>query len=318
MTVWTCATCAIEHADTAAPPAICGICADERQFVPPGGQRWTTRQELESAGHRITVRELEDDLYAVDCEPRLGIGQRGLLLRTRHGNLLWEPPGFIDAAGVAAIAALGGIAVIAASHPHLIGSSIQWSHAFGGAPVYVAAADQEWIRRPDAVIRLWTGSCDLLPGVRMHQCGGHFAGSSVIHWHDDDDDDGRHDSDGGWHDGGDGDGGRHYGGDGDGGRHDSGNGDSGPHGGGRPGVLLTGDTIAVGADRKSVNAMRSYVNNIPLSEPAVRRILDTVMPLEFDRIYSAFARIDSAAHDVVDMSLRRYIRWIRGEADAGA
>lgn len=271
MTVWTCATCAIEHADTAEPPAVCAICTDERQFVPAGGQKWTRREELAAAGHRITVQELETDLYAIDCEPRLGIGQRGLLVCTRHGNLLWEPPGFIDDAGVAAIGALGGIDVITASHPHLTGASIQWSHAFGRVPVYVAAADQEWIRRPDPVIRLWDVQCDLLPGVRMHQCGGHFPGSSVVHWSNDDDD--------------------------------------------RRGALLTGDTVAIGADRTSVNAMRSYVNNIPLSERSLRRVLDTVMPLDFDRIYSAFGSIGSDARPMVDRSLRRYVRWIRGELD---
>ncbi|MBG0740106.1 hydrolase [Paeniglutamicibacter antarcticus] len=270
MTIWTCATCAIEHPDTDTPPVSCEICTDERQFVPAGGQRWTTREELAATAHRITVHELEPDLYAVECVPRLGIGQRGLLLCTRDGNLLWEPPGFIDDAGVEAVRALGGIAVITASHPHLTGSSIQWSHAFGGAPVYVASADQEWIRRSDPVIRLWDTSCRLLAGLSMLQCGGHFAGSSMVHW---------------------------------------------PDGAGGQGALLTGDTIAIGADRKSVNVMRSFVNNIPLPERAVRRILDTAAPLGFDRIYSAFGLIESGAGLIVDRSLHRYIRWIRGEAE---
>ncbi|MCY0905600.1 hydrolase [Arthrobacter sp. H14-L1] len=270
MTIWTCATCAIEHPDSQTPPVSCEICADDRQFVPAGGQRWTTREELATAGHRITVRELEPDLYAVECAPRLGIGQRGLLLRTGHGNLLWEPPGFIDDAGVEAVRALGGVAVISSSHPHLTGSSIQWSHAFGGAPVYIAAADQKWIRRPDPVIRLWDAGCELLPGLSMLQCGGHFAGSSIVNW---------------------------------------------PDGAGGQGALLTGDTIAIGADRKSVNVMRSFVNNIPLPERAVRRILDVATPLEFDRIYSAFGLIAAGAGPIVDGSLQRYIHWIRGEVE---
>ncbi len=270
MTVWTCATCAIEHPDTDEPPLICEICSDVRQYVPAAGQRWTTREELAAAGHRITVRELEPDLYAVECVPELGIGQRGLLLRTGHGNLLWEPPGFIDDAGIAAIEALGGIAVITASHPHLTGSSIQWSQAFGRVPVLVAAADQEWIRRPDPVIRLWDSQYGLLPGVRMIQCGGHFAGSSIVHW---------------------------------------------PAGAAGEGALLTGDSIAIGADRKSVNVMRSFVNNIPLPERAVHRILDSVMPLSFDRIYGAFRIIEADALPIVEWSLQRYIGWIRGEME---
>ena len=267
MTIWTCATCAIEHPDTPEPPPVCEICTDERQWVPAGGQRWTTRAELAAAGHHITVTELEPGLHAVDAVPRLGIGQRGLLLQTGHGNLLWEPPGFIDDAGVAAVRALGGVDVVTASHPHLTGSSIQWSHAFGNAPVFVAAADSEWIRRPDPVIRLWEGRVELLPGVAMHQCGGHFAGSSVVQW---------------------------------------------PAGAGGRGALLTGDTIAIGGDRASVNAMRSYVNYIPLPKTAIQRILDTALALEYDRMYGAFAIIDSGARAITDRSLHRYMDWLDG------
>lgn len=267
MTIWTCATCALEHPDTPEPPSVCEICEDDRQWVPPTGQRWTTREELAEAGHRIEVRELETDLYAVECVPHVGIGQRGLLLCTPGGNLLWEPPGFIDPEGVAAVAALGGVEVITASHPHLTGSSVQWSHAFGDAPIYVAAADERWIRRPDPAIHLWDDEVDLLPGVRMRQVGGHFAGSSLVHWA------------------------------------------AGAEG---RGVLLTGDTIGVGADL-SVHVMRSFPNVVPLPERMVQRILDATLPLAFERLYGAFRVVDDDAHAVVERSLRRYIRWLRGE-----
>ena len=268
MTIFSCSTCAIEHAEGLVPPESCAICEDERQWVPASGQSWTTRDELESTGHQVVVQELEPDLYSITTTPKLGIGQRGLLVRTPGGNLLFEPPGFIDAAGARIIEGLGGVAAIASSHPHLTGSSIQYSHRFGRAPVYVARADQEWIRRPDPVIELWDGSIELLPGLWMYQCGGHFAGSSVVHWQ------------------------------------------AGHKG---AGVLIAGDTIAVGGDRKSANAMRSYVNNIPLPASAIERILDTVMPLEFSRLYSAFGLLFEDAHATVDRSLRRYMSWVNGE-----
>lgn len=268
MTIWTCFTCAIEHSDTPAHPNICEICSDERQFLPIDGQKWTTREELASNGMRIIISELEPKLFAVETAPKLGIGQRGLLLQTPGGNLLFEPPGFIDSAGIAAIQSLGGVAVIASSHPHLTGSSIQWSHSFGHVPVYVAEADQAWIRRLDSVIKLWKNSVELLPGLHMYQAGGHFAGSSLVHWTD---------------------------------------------GAGGRGVLFTGDTIAVGADRKSVNAMRSYVNNIPLPARAIQKILDVVEPLEFDRIYGAFKVLPEDAQNITSSSLQRYIAWVSGD-----
>ncbi|MGA7205783.1 MAG: hydrolase [Specibacter sp.] len=267
MTIWSCATCAIEHPDTPEPPQVCEICADERQFIPAGGQRWTTRDTLAAQGFRIAVTALEPGLHAVEAVPELGIGQRGLLVQTSHGNVLWEPPGFIDDAGIAAVRALGGVAAITASHPHLTGSSIQWSQAFGGVPVHVAAADRQWIRRPDPVIHLWADRVELLPGLAMHQCGGHFAGSSVLHW---------------------------------------------PAGVDGRGALLTGDTIAIGADMHSVNAMRSYVNNIPLPRKAIQRILDVSAPLAFDRLYGAFRQIDAGARQITVDSLHRYMAWLDG------
>lgn len=69
MTIYACATCAIEHPDTALPPERCAICADERQWVPATGQAWTTRDELETAGHRLVVKELEPGLHAVTAAP---------------------------------------------------------------------------------------------------------------------------------------------------------------------------------------------------------------------------------------------------------
>lgn len=267
MTIWICATCGIEHPATERPPVSCGICSDERQFVPAGGQRWTHHDQLAAEGYRTRVEQVEPDLFALRVEPELAIGQRGLLVRTPRGNLLWEPPGYLDRDAIEAVRDLGGLAVVSAGHPHLVGASMSWSHAFGGTPVLVASADRSWIRRPDPVVELWTGVREVLPGLTLLQCGGHFAGSAVAHW---------------------------------------------ATGAGSRGALLTGDTIAIGADRASVNAMRSYVNNIPLPERAVRRILATVEPYHYDRLYGAFRTLDADAQHVVTTTLSRYIAWLQG------
>ena len=181
MTVWICSACGIEHANTARPPLRCAICTDERQYVPAGGQQWTSMQTL-APDHTGAFTELEPDLYALQVTPAFGIGHRGLLLRTPAGNVLWEPPGFVDQQLIDAATELGGVAAIASSHPHLVGCSITWAKAFDGVPVHYPAADQRWIRRPDDVIRLWSGRTEILPGVELVQCGGHFPGSSVLHW----------------------------------------------------------------------------------------------------------------------------------------
>jgi glyoxylase-like metal-dependent hydrolase (beta-lactamase superfamily II) len=181
VTVWICATCGVEHADADKPPERCDICEDDRQYVPTSGQGWTTHDEL-GADRKATLTELEPDLYALRVEPRVGIGQRGLVVRTEGGNLLWEAPGYLDDAVVDQVRALGGLAAVSASHPHLVGAAVSWTNAFGRIPFYVNAADRRWIMRPDPAVRLWSGTQTVLPGVTLIQCGGHFPGSSVSHW----------------------------------------------------------------------------------------------------------------------------------------
>jgi hypothetical protein len=93
----------VEQSDTDQPPSVCAICSDERQYVRPTGQQWTTLPELAAAGHAATVAEVEPGLYGITIEPSVGIGQRALLVRTGSGNLLWDPTGYVDDDVVAAV-----------------------------------------------------------------------------------------------------------------------------------------------------------------------------------------------------------------------
>ena len=181
MTVWICRACGIEHANTARPPARCAICRDDRQYVPAEGQQWTSLDEM-SGRYAGRFDELEPNLHSLRISPSFAIGHRGLLVATPAGNVLWEPPGYLDQRMLDAARELGGVAAVAASHPHLVGCSISWSRAFDAVPVYVAEADRRWIRRPDDAVTLWSGTVEVLPGVTLHQCGGHFPGSAVLHW----------------------------------------------------------------------------------------------------------------------------------------
>lgn len=176
---WICRTCAVEHAER---PDVCAICADERQWVPASGQAWTTLAELAAAGERLVLEELEPDLFGLSSEPSVGIGQQAKIVRTPAGNLLWDPPGYVDDDAVERVRALGPVVAIAASHPHMFGVQVAWSRALGGVPVLVAEADAHWVARPDPVIETWTGEREVLPGVVLSQPGGHFPGSAVVHW----------------------------------------------------------------------------------------------------------------------------------------
>lgn len=175
----TCATCAVEYDDLAGDRD-CPICVDERQYVPATGQEWTSVKQLLADGSRVDVHELHPGLTAVHSDA--GIGQTGLLVQTDAGNLLWDPPGLIDDAAVEAVAALGGIRWIAPSHPHMFGVQLEWSAAFDDAPVYVNAADTEWLGRRGPAITEWDDEVTLTEGLTLIKVGGHFPGSAVAHW----------------------------------------------------------------------------------------------------------------------------------------
>ena len=270
MTAFICVTCGVQQAPTDHAPSRCPICEDERQYVRQGGQMWTTLEELARAGHTIEVREIEPDLHGVGAKPQVGIGQRALLVRTPRGNLLWDCLGLIDDPGVERVRALGGIAAIAFSHPHFYGVMVEWSRAFGGAPMYVPTADRMWVQRDDPAIVEWVGTKEVLPGVTLVQTGGHFEGSAVVHW---------------------------------------------AAGAGGKGALLVGDTITVVPDVTSVSFMRSYPNLIPLPATEIRRIVATVRPFAFDRIYGGWwDRVTpSGGKDAVERSAKRYLTWIGAE-----
>jgi hypothetical protein len=178
-TEWICATCGVEHAEAA---GVCAICADDRQWVPADGQRWTTLAELQASGRSVDVRELEPGLHGITVEPKVGIGQQAHLVRTPAGNVLWDPNGYLDDDAVARIAGLGEVLAITSSHPHMFGVQVEWSRRLGGAPVLVTEPDMPWVQRPDPVIRPWRGRHELAPGLTLLQLGGHFEGSAVIHW----------------------------------------------------------------------------------------------------------------------------------------
>jgi len=264
---YICITCGHQFAASESPPANCPICEDDRQYVNPRGQSWTTLDEL-ARGHHNLVKPLETGLTGIVTEPRFAIGQRAMLVLTPKGNVLWDCISLIDDATIKTVKALGGISSLAMSHPHLFGSMVDWSHAFGNAPIYLHADNKPWVGRPDPVIEFWQGEFHKLDeGLSLHRCGGHFNGSTVLLW---------------------------------------------PEGADGKGVLLSGDTMYVAPDRQHVSFMYSYPNFIPLPAQTVDRIVNTVMPLEFDRIYGHFSDLDSEsdAKGVVKKSAERYKRAI--------
>ena len=180
---YICTACGTQYKDTFSPRPSCPVCEDERQFVPAGGQRWTTIDELRET-HRNEIRELEPGrLWGIGTVPQFAIGQRALLVRTPAGNLLWDCISLVDDATVEQIETLGGIDAIAVSHPHFYGSMVEWSREFGGAPIYLHEAEREWVRRPYDAVVFWDGDLhELAPELTLVRTGGHFPGFQCLHW----------------------------------------------------------------------------------------------------------------------------------------
>jgi len=178
---YICKTCGTQFAGTEKPPYGCPVCNDERQYVGWEGQQWTTLKALQQEYHNV-LKPLEPGLTGIGTNPPFAIGQRALLVQTPAGNILWDCISLVDDAAVKEVEALGGISAIAISHPHFYSSMVEWSKAFH-APVYLHADDREWVMRPDSNIHFWEGDTkQLMDGITLHRLGGHFKGSTVLHW----------------------------------------------------------------------------------------------------------------------------------------
>lgn len=180
-TAWICATCGTQHAPSATPPAACRICEDERQYVGWNGQQWTTMAELASR-YRLRLGD-DDGVFGLAIDGGFAIPQRAAHLRTDAGNILWECLSLVTEEAVAALRARGGVDRIVISHPHFYSAMVEWSEALGGAEILLHEADRAWVLRGSGRVRFWSGDrLRLSDDVTLLNVGGHFPGSTALHW----------------------------------------------------------------------------------------------------------------------------------------
>jgi hypothetical protein len=179
---WMCQTCGVQFAASEQPPDVCPICSDERQYIGPDGQQWTTLARMRQQGYRSKYVEHEPGLIGVGATPSFAIGQRALLLRHPEGNVLWDCLSYFDDTTVAELERLGGVSALAISHPHYYSTMVEWADRFD-MPICLHEADRQWVMRPDDRITFWSGETrSLKEGVTLVRLGGHFAGGTVLHW----------------------------------------------------------------------------------------------------------------------------------------
>lgn len=174
-----CAVCGVER-DADDLPEVCPICADERQYqAADRHQKWVRWEDFSG---RLELVEREPGLWGIDVVGGVGIGQQAKIVVTEAGTVMVDVPAAITAEAVAAVRALGPMRAIIPTHPHMFGVQSLWSQALDGVDVFVSAADAGWLgHRPELVLE-WSGTIEPVPGIRASQPGGHFPGSSVVHW----------------------------------------------------------------------------------------------------------------------------------------
>ena len=172
-----CANCGWWQRHFAVPPS-CPMCLDARHVVPQDGWRFLTLEAARGA-YPCHWEELEPGAWRFWNEPVDGIGPSAYLLRTPGGNVMFEGCTVFSEAALAHIRALGGVAVLSASHPHAYGALWQVQDAFD-PELALAAADFGW---SSALQVTWPFDDDLaiVPGVTLHRTGGHFDGHTILH-----------------------------------------------------------------------------------------------------------------------------------------
>lgn len=157
---------------------------DPRQYVPPTGQTWTSHSQLKEK-HTNKWQQIDSDpnIWSISTSPKFAIGQRAILVKTPHGNVLWDCLTLLDEATIEWIKSQGGLKAIVISHPHYYSTHLSWAYAFD-CPVYLSEADVEWVQRADhwGLRRLLSSEpTEIVLGITALTTGGHFPGSLVLH-----------------------------------------------------------------------------------------------------------------------------------------
>lgn len=176
-----CKTCGTRYADSIMDEKRCPVCLDDRQYLKEYGQQWISYKNLKKT-HTVKISKLREDIYALTTHPSFAIGQRALLITSPNGNVLWDCIPLLDEASAAFIKSKGGLNAIVISHPHYYSLMAEWAEAFQ-CPVYLHEKDRKWVMDESDRFRFWNHEqFELLPGISVIHLGGHFPGSSILHF----------------------------------------------------------------------------------------------------------------------------------------
>ncbi len=174
---FACSNCGHWQMYFAVPPH-CPICSDVRNDLPEDGWDFRTPEQVES-GLRHHRREVIPGVWEFWTTPRFGLDSHGWLLLEPEGNVAFEAAPSYDDDALEAIAGLGGIAILAASHPHGYGALWQLQRRFD-PPLLIQKEDLQWTKA-FRVTHPWDERHEVLPGLVLHHTGGHYEGHAILH-----------------------------------------------------------------------------------------------------------------------------------------
>jgi len=174
---YACTNCGHWQRYFAVPPN-CPICSDVRNDLPANGWNFVTPAEL-APKLQYHWRETIPGVWEFWSSPRFGLDSHGWLLTYPDGNVAFEAAPIYNDAQLAQIEALGGIKVLASSHPHGYGALYQLQDHFHPA-LLIQKDDLQWTKAFRVTIP-YDETYEIHPGLTLHHTGGHYEGHSVLH-----------------------------------------------------------------------------------------------------------------------------------------
>lgn len=175
---FACANCGFWQLHFATPPD-CPVCTDVRNDLPEDGWRFLPEAEV-AATHEGNAREVTPGLWGFTTSPNLGLAGTGWLIVRPGGNIAFEAAPYYSPAMLERITALGGIAVLAASHAHGYGALFQLQRAFQPEVVAIQKEDLQ-LTKAFRVTMPYDDRLEIAPGYTLVQVGGHYAGQATLH-----------------------------------------------------------------------------------------------------------------------------------------
>ena len=177
LSYYACANCGFWQRHFAPPD--CPVCTDTRNDLPEDGWRFLPEEEVRTT-YTGAWAQVADDLWAFTTQPDLGLAGTGWLITRPEGNIAFEAAPYYSDAMLEQVQALGGVALLAASHAHGYGAVWQLQRAFD-PPVLAIQKDDLRMTKAFRVTWPYDDALELAPGYTLHHVGGHYEGQAALH-----------------------------------------------------------------------------------------------------------------------------------------